>query len=360
MLTLYKHVYADFDTVYCQDYTLVTSRKNALPVSYRDKEYVLYHYSPEMRKRIKQRILDNVQNITPAKGTTVHMIPGYGISLDEVRRNYSVSYTFNKADYNVLGDIDEMMFLRRGQYIYSQPVYIYTSKNLIVGIDVDKDSDEFISMFGYVYNEPMGPKHISLVMTKIPHNLYEACLYNRLQHPLIPENALNVESGNKLTDEILCTAAHAFIANGDKLAMENCRTQLSILNQYNWRDYPMTMFNLIYGIESNKSSIYWIRDAKHRESKAIQYMLKTVYDNFMNLNMNQISEQDYIMLQKMYALLNNLKEKTIINANSGKAYVSIPGAMGCNSFSSLCTDMYQFTIKVEAKSYEQFRKEKGL
>lgn len=360
MLTLYKHVYAEYDSVCCHDYTLVTRYKDNMPVSYRNKEFVLYDDSLEMKKRIKQVILDNVQNITPAKGSTVHMIPGYGISLDEVRRNYSISYTFDKADYNVIGSVNEMVYSNGKRCLYCNPVYIYTRQKLMVGIDVNKNSDEFISMFGDLYNEPMESKYITLVMSKIPHNIYEACLYNNLQHPLIPENALDVESGNKLTDEILCTAAHAFTAKGDKIAMENCRTQLSILNQYNWRDYPMTMYALIYGIEDKKTSIYWLRDSKHRESKAIQYMLKTVYDNFIDMNISQVTEHDYVMLQKMYALLNGLKEKTIINANAGKAYVNVPGVLRCDSFNSLCIDTYQFTVKVEAKSYEQFRKEKGL
>lgn len=287
------------------------------------------------------------QALKPKKGSSLYVAPKSDVALDDIRRNYTVKRKVDGGDYNVISvkniryyssyEVDIAVFPSAGVayaehtrswFSYDKTSLYQRARAVIPDVRYDgmvSSHRIFLKRLLHRYDD------IGKVLsgTKKPWVTVSALDLNgsiELDYDRIYQVYLAGEIGNRATEE----------------RMNNMLTQLNILNNCNWREYPLTM-NLLRSALMQSSTYYKIVSHKSSYPKQIQNILER-----HDWSKNNTSEKDYNLALKFMNMLLNMHGTvfTDLASYTDKTY----------SFSRADWFMdifYSKMIRIKPKTYEE-------
>lgn len=278
----------------------------------------------------------------PQKGDDIYVAPKCKVNLQDLRKGYNIKRSPDDGVCNVFSDVSY-------HNCHYCKLVIIPSKNAVVAAMEYNDT----SASALRYALSVFPDIASESIIQITDQLYFSCtpepyvnlLRGKYTKPCIPIENVPINQDTELTFDALYLAYKAATVSYNSTdAEKNLIMALNILNNYNWREYPGTM-TLLHCLTRVYSSIMSdIKSHRSKYSKTIQNLLSSG-DNSMF-----ISEKDYNMGARLIQTIMELKDKHIVTYPSIQRKLNNDNVPLYNFLS-----MYTVAVKVEPKSYEQYK-----
>ena len=250
--------------------------------------------------------LNNAQgfcvNVPVPRGSSIYTVGPMPYPIDDIRKYYKIKRNPDAGDFNILGDLH--IFKNRRDRIVTHFIAIeYNTKTLFVYHgkrpsvnELEKIGTEIgIPSYTTIEDDPY------CVFYKITNadKSYQAVkniLEKKFTKPLVYHTALDLKSSMELTVDPLLILLNTGKANN----LEDFRTQLRLIGQYNYEDYPKTLeilFDIIrntcrYDIRSNtyvssqisktEANVLNARRSEYKDDKDMMLAQKLI-DSIMNI-----------------------------------------------------------------------------
>ena len=281
----------------------------------------------------------------PPKGCMLYMTPGCPFSFDDIRKNYTIKRGVDNGDFNVFSNLR----LKR-EYV---DLAVIPGKNAVVFMNHTWNHDTTITEFlrvihQYAGYEDVKPSELVTAQTAIGYgdvpDAYEMLYKGTLVKPAVSYKQLDMNFGLELTDDMVELVYRTGIIslNYAEHTMDKCALEIAALNQYNWRDYPRTMYTLKSLLTWNRASTYSeICKAPSRQPKSIKQIITTNFDK------EAASQKDYDMALRLMKKVLNIEGTKFV------PYESIQRRMNeLRVPLSLFLEIFDTVVKITPKAYE--------
>lgn len=201
--------------------------------------------------RDKLKTLDGLLDPVPRppKRTSIHLVSGSVIAVEDVRKNYILKRDADAGDYNVFSP------LTRGSLKRFSPAVIalFPSYNLIVA---GKDTITAAQALAEAKAENPDIVAADLDYRQVKADsldcfnvstAYADLLAGKLKKPCISYTQLDLNAPNELTVDVLTLVYNTGkLWEYDNEDRKNFLIQVNVLNQHNWREYPGTV-SMLFG-----------------------------------------------------------------------------------------------------------------
>lgn len=280
----------------------------------------------------------------PAVGSKIYITPNCPIPAADIRKNYTIKRAIDEGDYNVFTPIrvDSDM----GYYC------LLPDKNSVVFISYYGNQgtrQEFVRVLrgisGYENIRESELDYIGYgriahdVVPEAYHRLYEG----KLVKPCISYTQLDTNYGLELTDDAVELVYRTGCAQWSYENEQKCCLEISALAQYNWRDYPRTMYVLTTLLQARHRGVYsYIRHAPSRQTKSVRQVVTTEFPPKTS------SEKDFEMAKRLMLKVLNLEDGTkfvpfdSVASRLRELQVPIP----------LFHEVFDTIVRIQPKKYE--------
>lgn len=253
------------------------------------------NFDLDVDKGVVKALLDDT--FVPAKGSEIHVAPTCPYASDDIRKNYTLKRKYDTGCCNVFSN-------QRTSSIRCYVAMIEDRKELAF-FDYYHHRDEsecatFIrNIPGY---ENLRPSELKIKLTWIYYIVLSDSWINllegKLTKPAISYKKLDMNFGLEMTDDVVELVYQAGRQRGnsqrngtneEKLALE-----LSAMAQYNWRDYPRTLYCLKGLLGFSRYNAYGCLG--HRKSQASKN-IRPILD--FNPTSNAASQADFDMAKRL-------------------------------------------------------------
>lgn len=256
-----------------------------------------YCFDSTTKRRMEDKFAQLSSQYTVKEGSTIHLLNSVPIAIDDIRAHFNIKKKPDAAEYNVFYYNEEKTYKRCYYIPYlilctEHNTAIFSTYDMALG-DIrayipDVSVDEIVKLRSYPIYWNYDIKEVFL-----------SVFFDLFKRPAVPVKCLKFSNKNELTLDTIQMLMMA--AKGkDKQAV---RTQIAILNQTNWQEYPATM----YYLRKLLSGYHLIRDiysAPSRYSKMeINIMTKREY--------SCKEEKDFKLLQRMFNYILEIKPDTM-------------------------------------------------
>ncbi len=225
--------------------------------------YTLYltdtdKFSPEklglpgycMNYTVFQNLSDScLRNTVPGtipQWKSIYVFPHCPYASNDIKAHYTVKRDADAGDYNVFVPID-----RWKRYKTIQCLLYWPYRKVAVGSMTDSNEKKLLEIARDIFPDMseyelkscvVRDEYFYIYWLNDPKELYRKALDGDFKKPLVSFKQLDITNGNNLTLEVLKLVYHT-VKNRDS-NYDDIVTQLEMLNQYDWRNYPGTMFIL--------------------------------------------------------------------------------------------------------------------
>lgn len=239
----------------------------------------------------------------------IHVVPDCKYSVRDIRNNYQIKRQFDDGVCNVYSPIS----YSGGYSSYVSHTVVVKPKNTIIFLQKCKNTNDAITYAREYFSE-----HFSLgdlvVSTSLSHvtssskiNNYLPLLLHTAKKPCISYKKIQFNT-NELTPDVLTIMRAAGIRRYDDAdAEKNFLIQLAVLNQHNWRDYPLSVRAAFNTMRQRLSIMTEVFSHTSRYPKYI----KEMYDMCHKKTVDTINPKDVDMVREYYAGLLGLKNETM-------------------------------------------------
>ncbi len=247
-------------------------------------------------------------NTKVPKGKSIYVSPDCPIPIADLRKHYNIKRFADSGEYNVLN------FKPTGRCIYNYMIFeqekIIIGKNYPLNLDLDKILAIISKDSGMKLSAANGVKNGALECAFLPDkaSVFRKLFNSELKLPVVTCEQLDTRNENKLTVDTLMTIYESCKRTYDPNII---RPQLMLLNQYDWENYPYTMYTLFKAIGvKNKTSgvtdkaIIRMKDKCEYRPTIIEEQDRLLLAEFMSklLNINGTMYVDYLdVLDKTYS-----------------------------------------------------------
>lgn len=214
---------------------------------------------------------------TVPQGKSVFMFPNCPYALNDIRAHYTIKRDADTGDCNVFVPAKNW---KTHRLIYC--LLAWPQKRIAIGSMGGSTEKDILNLARAMFPD-MSESELSLYIAhnnsfyvfwlNDPKELYRKALDGDFKKPLVSMNQLDITNSNKLTLDVLQLVYHTVKKNE---SYDDIITQLEMLNQYDWRKYPGTMF--IFSILLSKhSKFYRMRKRSSNYNKVVQAFLKIQY-----------------------------------------------------------------------------------
>lgn len=249
----------------------------------------------------------------PPKGSSIYISPNCKYSSADVRKNYNIKRNVDSGDYNVFCPINVDSYINK---ITCRRVVIFPSRRVIVATDAGSDQDALNAAFSYDTSLMRCESEVFYNCSFYTYNIAESyldLLKGNLTKTCVPQDNLDMNSDNELTVDVLMLAYQAAKRSYlEKDAKENFETQMHMLNQHNWREYPgaITIFNKMLQLGNVGYAVY--RECyRHKSSlsKPEKEIMLHPYEGFS-------SEKDFLLAQDFVCSILNIQDTKFVTFES--------------------------------------------
>lgn len=253
------------------------------------------------------------RSIKPKPDSKLYIVSPCKYALDTIRHNYQIKRKPDDADYIVFSEAqfsNEAVVFFPGNY-YGYTVYISHGSNLVV-IDCRWDS------YGKVnYSTPPSCPDLATIKRDVEYEYHVnasdlTCWFQgqledmtnanedvvklmlgELDKPAVYVDDLDFDTGNKLTESTVTMMLAAMNAQNTNENEKNLKTMLEAFNQYDWRDYPLTLRTMRMLTLNSYSNVYYARigGSYSRLPKSIRELVKAINGS----SKIDVTEKDYNM-----------------------------------------------------------------
>lgn len=246
--------YLDFNFIYVVDYQVCDSLPYGTNYVFGGAYANIFDDEEELNK-----LLDDT--FVPANGSEIHVTPDCPIAAQDLRNNYKIKRLPDSGCCNVFHPTKRSAFGRA----YTQMYVIFPDDKVIVAFeDESKHRNVFVNEAFDIANIPNHHKFINVYNTsrytlfrtlsgKYEH--YYKLLTKQYSKPCISYRKLEFKNVNQLTNDIIQIILQSGKSDYDASNLENFKTQLMMLNQHDYRNFPVTM-NILFN-DMLASSYHW-------------------------------------------------------------------------------------------------------
>ena len=238
----------------------------------------------------------------------IHVVPDCKYSIKDIRNNYQIKRKFDDGVCNVYSPFD---------YSYSSASYInYTvvvkPKNTIIFLMKCNSKNEAITYAREYFSE-----HFSiddLVVASDIHHIYTTkkfepyipLLLKTAQKPCVSYKKIQFNT-NELTPDVLTIMRNVGCKNYcDTDAIENFLIQLAVLNQHNWRDYPLSVRAAFNTMNIRNTAMTYVFNHTSQYPKYVREMWDVWRGDIKSIN-----QKDADMVRNYYTSILGLKNETM-------------------------------------------------
>ena len=253
------------------------------------------NFDLDVGNSVVKALLDDT--FVPAKGSEIHVAPVCPYAADDIRKNYTLKRKYDTGCCNVFSN------LRRSS-IWCYVAIIKDRKELAfldyhAHANANACAAVIRNISGY---ENLKPSELEVKSSFIYYTLLPDSWINllegKLTKPAISYKKLDMNFGLEMTDDVVELVYQAGRQRGnsqrngtneEKLALE-----LSAMAQYNWRDYPRTLYCLKGLLNFSRYNAYSCLE--HRKSQASK-SIRPILD--FNPTSNAASQADFDMAKHL-------------------------------------------------------------
>lgn len=254
------------------------------------------------------------RSIKPKPDSKLYIVSPCKYALDSIRRNYQIKRKSDDADYIVFSEArfsNKRAKFFPGNY-YGYTIYISLGSRLVV-IDCRWDSYSKVN-----YSMPLSCPDLATIKRDVEYeyhvdasdltcwfqeqledmtNVNEDAvklLLGELKKPAVYVDDLDFDTGNRLTESTVAMMLTAMKAKNSDDSEKNLKTMLEAFNQYDWRDYPLTLRTMRMLADNTYSSVYYARFSRSysRLPKSIRELVKAIDGSNA---LDDVAEKDYNM-----------------------------------------------------------------
>ena len=344
-----SHAFLKLGNDYCKDYTIIASNCAwALNAETMCTNYGLDNSWPpsiSVESDDIKSMLDTTAK--PKKNSTIYVTPGCPISSADLRKNYQIKRDPDAADYNVFSDFKLKREWCSVCVIPSRKVAMVFNRYSSQCPDTRKD-------FMYIARAVPGYADVNLDDLSsvwagtLGYNVVPDAflrLYNgTLSKPAVSINQLDMDFGLELTDDVVELVYRTGMVDNDygRKTEEKCLLELAALNQYNWRDYPRTMYLLTSVMKYKYRSTYHsIQHAPSRAPKSIKSIITTEFSS------KAASQKDHDMSVRFMQMVLDIGDVKYVNYQDVYKKISqIPVSL------DLFLNAFDTVVRIAPKKYE--------
>lgn len=253
------------------------------------------------------------RSIKPKRDSKLYVVSPCKYALDAIRHNYQIKRKPDDADYIVFSEAqfsNERVEFFPGNW-YGYTVYISHGSKLVV-IDCRWDTYSKVN-----YSMPPSCPDLATIKRNIEYEYHidasdltcwfreqledmthvqedaVKLLLGELNKPAVYVDDLDFDTGNKLTESTVAMVLTAMRAKNSDDNEKNLKTMLEAFNQYDWRDYPLTLRTMRMLALNTYGSVYYTRFNRcySRLPKSIRELVKAIDGS----NEIDVTEKDYNM-----------------------------------------------------------------
>ena len=254
---LYYQEYAD-GAVYLNGYTLYLPYN--VPCKYTLPDYCI---SSVIANKLadSEKICNTDIGVLP-KGSSVHVLPNCRYAAEDIRKHYTIKRDADTGDYNVYSplNLEKCYWVK---FIRVETILYWPARKIAIGTNTKNMDTKQLAQDIIKFVPTMSPdeaKDFKILFKDtyttlyFPHdykNVYAKVLDGVFKKPLVSSEQLDITNENQLSLDVLMLIYHTVDNTGKYSDKSNIVTQLNMLNQYNWRNYPGTMsvFKAILSIQ---------------------------------------------------------------------------------------------------------------
>lgn len=185
----------------------------------------------------------------PPKQTSIHLVSGSVVAVEDVRKNYVLKRDIDAGDYNVFSPLTK----RPQKKYFPTVIALFPSYNIVVA-----SKDTITAAQALAEAKTLNPnivaadldyrqfKNDSLKGFNVSP-AYAGLLAGMLKKPSISYTQLDLNAPNELTIDVLTLVYKTGkLWEYDNENKKNFLIQVNVLNQHNWREYPGTV-SMLFG-----------------------------------------------------------------------------------------------------------------
>lgn len=257
--------------------------------------YAVVNFDLDVDNNVIKALLDD--KFVPAKGSEIYVAPGCPYASDDIRKNYTLKRKYDTGCCNVFSKLRTS----------SIPCYVAIIKDRKELAFFDyynhRDGSECVTCIRNISGyENLRPSEIEVKYKRICYTVLSDSWINflegKLTKPAISYKKLDMNFGLEMTDDVVELVYQAGRQRGnsqrngtneEKLALE-----LSAMAQYNWRDYPRTLYCLKGLLNFLRYNAYSC--LTHRKSQASK-SIRPILD--FNPKSTAASQADFDMAKRL-------------------------------------------------------------
>lgn len=295
-----------------------------------------YCLSRSAKWDLEEKIGLQRKHFTITEHASIHLMNSIPIAIDDLRSHYEIKRKEDTADCNVYF-YDESKSTKRVR-AYETILIFPEHKKVLCCLKGDINAEDARLYFSAVSEdeECIKLQNVDIIWNYDYKGVFPKILMDTTKQPCVPYDCLKFANPNELSIDVLQMTLMTARGNDEQAFL----TQLAILNQTNWANYPGTMYYLrkflrvtplVYGIYKHSSSYSKLVNNILAEriysegqndlpliQKMFNYVLElrsdtsfvdftTLYKKLIRLNLYPDD------LERVYSLVTRIKEKELEN-----------------------------------------------
>ena len=282
----------------------------------------------------------------PAKGSTLYVAPECPIPSADIRKNYTIKRDPDAGDCNIFSKAS-----LSGNWMY---VVVIQSLHAFFMFNYWRNDGNQMNLLQQIWHESeifqtvkpsdcwFGTDIFGVgVLPKAWLKLFKG----ELTKPAISYKKLDMNFGLELTDDMidLVYRTGKVDCNYDKNTISKCCLELSALNQYNWQEYPRTMYMLTNTLKQSSNNTYKeICRTQSKQNKAVKQIINTNFDS------KAVSLKDHEMAKRFMLRHLGLDDNTMYVSYDSIANKAREAGISIGLF----LDVFDAVVRVKPKEYE--------
>jgi len=252
---------------------------------YLDGKYETYNlgldgtYFNKLSDGYIDKLLD--KNFVVQPKSEIHVVAGCPFAMQDIRNNYKVKRGFDEGCCNIFSPmpwvsnrwLDGFVIFPQSKIIVLIPYYshIKQSEWLQKACESAGKDNNCLNETYTMYQR----SYVVHITNKSPE--YVNLLTGNYKKPCVSYKKLQMTNVNELTVDILQIVYNAARLDYSQKNLDNLKTQLMMLNQHNWRDYPGTMSILFGDILRNTKLWGRLKCTPSQQPKPIKQLMDFVW-----------------------------------------------------------------------------------
>lgn len=266
------------------------------------------------------KLLDDNYVLKP--DSEIHVVPKCPVAMDDIRKNYKVKRDVDTAGCNVFSPYSSS----KGRF-WTYAFAVVPARKIIITINQYDHAGGYLKKLISLVESYINAGLIGTMDTVIYNNSYTYDFYferipeaylmlldGKLQKPCISYKKLEFAHTNEMTMDILMLVYNTGNKSWTNDNVKNFQIQMQALNQYNWREYRVTLAILFREFLRGYGATQFVFGKKSQQPKAIRELLEIGYPS--NEASKGISDKDYAMAKRLIETIMGMENVKFTTVNT--------------------------------------------